>query len=304
MNIYGWKDIQKEMSLKEILDASYIQFAAQSIDLNFDIETLYKKTKSFQDMQISIKKLDSRIDNDKDQRRELYVEKGNIIAIWLLYHSYNHSGVTYSFVENLSVGADGFVVTNELSLEQKQKYEAWANRLERKVEALIHSGLIDNVKQLCQEYADMTFRVNISEIKYIGKTIDIPYSEEMTIAEFAEVVQKKCHVIPVFAKSYSFDLYPSSTKLKSLGVSGGEKVYSFPSQLGMGNFCGFAEENNIDVQLHFKYEEKPWMYIHPETNFDSVRDVPGFFQGIYNNISLRAQCWLLRILIKHDFGGK
>ena len=50
--------------------------------------------------------------------------------------------------------------------------------------------------------------------------------------------------------------------------------------------------------------EKPWMYIHPETNFDSVRDVPGFFQGIYNNISLRAQCWLLRILIKHDFGGK
>ena len=52
MNIYGWKDIQKEMSLKEILDASYIQFAAQSIDLNFDIENLYKKTKSFQDMQI------------------------------------------------------------------------------------------------------------------------------------------------------------------------------------------------------------------------------------------------------------
>lgn len=255
-------------------------------------------------MQISIKKLDSRIDNDKDQRRELYVEKGNIIAIWLLYHSYNHSGVTYSFVENLSVGADGFVVTNELSLEQKQKYEAWANRLERKVEALIHSGLIDNVKQLCQEYADMTIRINISEIKYIGKTIDIPYSEEMTIAEFADVVQKKCHVIPVFAKSYSFDLYPSSTKLKSLGVSGGKKVYYFPSQLGMGNFCGFAEENNIDVQLHFKYEEKPWMYIHPETNFDSVRDVPGFFQGIYNNISLRTQCWLLRILIKHDFGGK
>lgn len=47
MNIYGWKDIQKEMSLKEILDASYIQFAAQSIDLNFDIETLYKKLRVF-----------------------------------------------------------------------------------------------------------------------------------------------------------------------------------------------------------------------------------------------------------------
>ena len=303
MNIYGWKDIQKEMSLKEIFSASYIQFAAQSIDLNFDIETLYKKPKSFQDMQISIKKLDSRVDNDKDQHRELYVEKGNIIAIWLLYHIYNHSGVTYSFVEKLSMGEDGFVETKELSTDHKEEYNTWANRLERKVEALIHSGLIGNVKQLCQEYADMTFRVNISEIKYTGKTIDIPYSEEMTIAEFADIVRKKCHVIPVFAKPYSFDLYPTSMRLKSLGVSG-EKVYSFPSQLGMGNFNGFAEENNMDVLLHFKYEDKTWMYIHPETQFELVREVPEFFQGIYNNISLRVLCWLVRFLTKHGLVEK
>ena len=301
MNIYGWKDIQKEMSLKEIFDADYIQYAAEAIDLNFDIETLYKSPQSFHNMIISIKKLDWRIDNDKEQHRELYVEQGNIIPIWLLYHTYNHHGVTYSFVENLSMGRDGFVKTKELSTEQKEKYNQWAAKLERKIESLIDSGLIDNIKQLYQEYADMKFMVKVSEIKYTGKTIDIPYSEDITIAEFADIVREKCHVIPVFAKPYTFDLYPSSTKLKSLGVSGIDKVYSFPSQLRLGNFSGFAEENNIDIQLHFKYEEKPWMYIHPETNFDTVRDVPGFFQGIYNNISLRALCWFIRFITKLGF---
>ncbi len=90
MNIYGWKQVKKEITLKSILDKEYVQFAPESIDLDLDVESLFKDPKKFLGTEISVKFITTDISR-KDYWGELFVEKGkNLIALSMLYMAIHH----------------------------------------------------------------------------------------------------------------------------------------------------------------------------------------------------------------------
>lgn len=287
MNIYGWKQVKKEITLESILGETYVQFAPESVDFDVDIESLLRDTKKFSYTDISIKYIDYNI-SKRDYKGELFIEKGkNLIALCMLYMELHHHGTDYSFVENVLMGKDGYVYAKELPVDLNEKYKKWADKLERKIQLLVDSGTIDNIREICNDFANMKFTAEVCEVVYIGPTIEINYSEDMTISQFAEVVKENCHIIPVFTKPGSLDLYPESTTLKSLGIIG-QKSFLIPTKLHISSFINdFREQNGLKSIIFFRYEKRPWAYILPETHFDDVQKVPNVFVCLYNKLFLK-----------------
>lgn len=285
MNYYGWKKVKKEITLKSILDETYVEFAPKSINLDFDIETL-KDPRNFSKMEVSIKQIDERI-RKRDYHGELFVEDGeNLIALCMLYMYIHHSGTDYAFVEDVLIGSDGYVCAKNLPKEQEDKYKEWAYYLERKIEALVDDHVIDDIDGLCEKYENMKVTADVYEVVYVGPTEAVKYSEDMTIGEFSDMIKGRFGVIPVFLHKGEYKKYPASTQLGEIGVSGEKsldvKVKADVSLLGKD----MVEQNELDAYIMFKYVKRPWAYIEDST-FDNVDVLPGIFKSIGWSLLIR-----------------
>lgn len=281
MNYYGWKKVKKDITLKSILGESYaeVEFAPKSINMDFDIETLYKDPKKFSKMEISIKHIDERI-SKRGFRGELFVESGeNLIALFMLCMYRRHSGTDYAFVDDVLIGSDGYVCAKNLPKEQEDTYKKWASSLEGKIESLVDDGLIDDVDKLCDQYENMKVTADVYEVTYVGPTKAIKYSEDMTIGEFSDMIKEQFGVIPVFLHKGEYKKFPASTRLGEIGVSGERatdvKIKADVSLLGKD----MVEQNQLDAYITFKYLKRPWAFIEDST-FDDVDVLPGLFKSI------------------------
>lgn len=287
MNVYGWKKIKKEITLKSILGETYVDFSSKSIDLDFDIETIYKNPKKFSDMKLSIRHIDSSIAR-KDFHGELFVESGeNLIALCFLYMSLNHHGTDFKVVEDVLMDNEGYVYAEELPEDKKAVYKKFVARLESKVENLIDSGLVDDIRALCNKYAEMKFTAEVYEVAYIGPTKAIKYSGDMSIGEFSEMIKDEFNVIPAFIRKGTFCDCPATMKLRDVGISGEKvldvKIKSYVYSLGVD----IKKQNNLEnVFVDFKYANRPWALIE-EGTFDEVNVLPGFFKSLYWTLTTR-----------------
>lgn len=284
MNYYGWKKVKKEITLKSILDESYVQFAPKSINLDFDIETI-KDPKNFSKMEISIKEIDERI-RKRGYPGELFVESGeNLIALCMLYLCCNHTMNNYTFVDDVLIGSDGYVCSKNLPKEQEDKYKEWAYYLEKKIDSLVDDHSID-IDDLCEKYENMKVTADVYEVTYIGPTKAIKYSEGMTIGEFSDMIKEQFGVIPVFLHKGEYKKYPASTRLGEIGVSGEKsldvKIKADVSLLGKD----MVEQNKLDASIMFKYAKRSWAYIDDST-FDNVEVLPGIFKSIGWSLLIR-----------------
>lgn len=280
MNYFGWKKVKEEITLKSILDKTYVQFAPKSINMDFNIESLYKDPEQFSKMEISIRHIDERIVKKEDYRGELFVESGeNLIALCMLYMSLHHSGTDYTFAEDMPVGSDGYAYTKKLSKEQEDKYKKWASKLESKIESLVDSDLVDNIDELCEKYANMKVIADVCEIVYIGPTKTIKYSEDMTIGEFSDMIKNQFGVIPVFLHKGEYKKFPLSTRLGEIGVSGEHtldvKIKTYVGSLGED----MQKQNDLSAYITYKYVKRPWAFVGDST-FDQVDVLPGLFKSI------------------------
>lgn len=279
MNYYGWKKVKKEITLKSILGETYVEFAPKSINMDFDIETLYKNPKKFSKMEISIKYIDERI-RKRDYHGELFVESGeNLIALCMLYMSRHHSGTDYTYVEDVLIGSDGYVYAKNLPKEQEDMYKKWASKLEYKIETMVDNGLIDDIDELCEQYENMKVIADVYEVVYIGPTKAIKYSEDMTIGEFSDMIKEQFGIIPVFLHKGEYKKYSTSTRLGDVGVSG-EKTLDVKIKTDVRSLGGdLQEQNDLDAYVMFKYVKRPWAFIEDNT-FDNVDVLPGLFKSI------------------------
>ena len=285
MNVYGWKKVKKEITLKSILGETYVEFAPKSINLDFDIEYL-KDPKNFSKIEISIKQIDERI-RKRDYHGELFIESGeNLIALCMLYMYRHHSGTDYAFVEDVYIGSDGYVCAKNLPQEQKEVYKKWASKLEYKIETMVDNGLIDDIDELCEKYENMKVTADVCEITYIGPTKAIKYSENMTIGEFSDMIKDEFNVIPVFLRKEEYKEYPKSAKLIEIGVSGEHtldvKIKADVSTLG----ADMQEQHDLNAYIVFKYAKRPWAFIEDST-FDNVDILPSFFRSIWWSLLIR-----------------
>lgn len=279
MNYFGWKKVKKEITLKSILGETYVQFAPKTVNMDLDIEMLYKNPKQVADMDISIKHIDFRIAK-KNYPGELFVESGqNLIALCMLYTSLHHQGTSYTFVEDVLIGDDDYVCAKELSHDKNEQYEQWAAKLEDKINRLVDSGLVENLDEICEQFANMKVTSEVYEIVYVGPTKTINYSGDMTIGEFSEMIIKEFNIIPVFLYKGVYKVIPKSTKLEEIGVYG-EKTLDVKIKMDVSSLGGgLQEQNDLDAYVGFKYVKRPWAFIEDST-FDEVEILPSFFKSI------------------------
>lgn len=286
MNYYGWKKVKKEITLKSILEETYVQFAPKTVNMDFDIEMLYKNPKQFADMDISIKQIDYRIAK-KNYPGELFIESGeNLIALCMLYTSINHQGTTYTFVDDVVIGEDGYVCAKSLPHDKNEQYERWATKLENKIDGLVDSGFVDDLDEICKQYANMKVMADVYEVVYIGPTKAVNYSEDMTIEQFAQLIQDEFDVIPAFLYKGEFKEYPGHAKLKAIGVSGQNtlnvKIKADVASLG----TELQEQNELKAYIIYKYARRPWALIEDST-FDNVHVLPSVMKSLRWKLLMR-----------------
>lgn len=286
MNVFGWKKTRKEIKLESILDNDRLGFSPNTIDLDFDIETIYKNPEQFFDMNISIRHIDFDIAK-KLFCGKLFVESGNnLIALCLLYMALNHQGTTYSVFEDVLMDDEGYAYAKKLPQEEQNKYDKWVSRMDRKIHNLIYSGLVDNIDELCKKFANMKIVADVYEVVYIGPTKTVRYSEDMTIREFSEMISEELNVIPTFIRKRAFFDCPASMRLKELGVTG-EKCLDVKIKTYVSTFSrDLKEQNNLDVIVDCKYVSRPWALIEKGT-FDDIKVLPSFWNSLGWTLSSR-----------------
>ena len=279
MNVFGWKKIRKEIKLESILDNDHLGFSPNTVDLDFDIETIYKNPEKFFDMNISIRHIDFNIAKQLFCGK-LFVESGNnLIALCLLYMALQHQGTNYSVFEDVLMDDEGYAYAKKLPQEEQNKYDKWVARMDRKIKDLIFSGLVDNLDELCKKYANMKIVADVYEVVYIGPTKTVRYSEDMTIREFSEMISDELNVIPTFIRKGAFFDCPTSMRLKELGVTG-EKCLDVKIKTYVSTFSrDLKEQNNLDVIVDCKYVSRPWALIEKGT-FDDIKVLPSFWNSL------------------------
>lgn len=279
MNVYGWKKVGKEIYLKSILEKNNLGFSSNDIDLDFDIETIYKNPEKFYDMKISIKHLDLKIAKN-GIHGDLFVEGGaNLIALCFLYRLLHHQSTDYKIFEGIVMDDEGYVYEKELLREKEREYYKWVSRLEEKINELIVSKHIGELEELCEMYANMKVKADVYEVVYIGPTKTIRYSEDMTIREFSEMISDELNVIPTFIRKGAFFDCPTSMRLKELGITG-EKCLDVKIKTYVSTFSrDLKEQNNLDVIVDCKYVSRPWALIEKGT-FDDIKVLPSFWNSL------------------------
>ena len=286
MNVFGWKKTRKEIKLESILDNDRLGFSPNTVDLDFDIETIYKNPEKFFDMNISIRHIDFDIAKQLFCGK-LFVESGNnLIALCLLYMALKHQGTKYSVFEDVLMDDEGYAYAKKLPQEEQNKYDKWVSRMDRKIKDLIFSGLVDNLDELCKKFANMKVIADVYEVVYIGPTKTVRYSEDMTIREFSEMISHELNVIPTFIRKGAFFDCPASMRLKELGVTG-EKYLDVKIKTYVSTFSKeLKEQNNLDVIVDCKYVSRPWALIEKGT-FDDIKVLPSFWNSLGGTLLTR-----------------
>lgn len=277
MNIFNWKEREEIISLGKILDEDYVMFSAKSIDLDYEIETLYKNPKSFANMPLVFKYLSDKI--DKNNKYPIYIESGNIMPLWLFYNAHKHHGVDYSIVESVEMGKDGYVKITALSSEDEEKYNAWARKMERKTDSLVDSSIIDDESKLCRSYEDLEVKAKIFGVEYCGPTRAITISEDMTIAQFQKMIKDEFNFIPILTRPNQYKEFPGNTRLSTLGFTG-ENTIQVKTKMRVGTFGhDFCKLTETKLIMLFKFVERPWAFME-DCYFDEVDILPSVFTSL------------------------
>ena len=183
------------------------------------------------------------------------------------------------FVDSTNIEGGEFQYV-ETSGETAQKCKDWCDDLNK----FLYQKFGDWGNENAKAYREVKINANMQIPKYIGKTLDINFSEGMTVGELRQQFLRTFNAILVVCDS-NFQKIPDKFQLKNYGIKGNNKYCVVPDATWGSIMSYFYRTYNLKIAM--RYPERTWAYIVPGAVLNEPPQIPSFWDSI-----------LLRILLK------
>lgn len=131
----------------------------------------------------------------------------------------------------------------------------------------------------------INFDAEVDDVVYVGETLDIKLSEDMSIIKFKEEVKRVIGVIPTIYHNQKE--VKNDIRLKSLGFKGQNVLHLDPNwAVGDVNCILKKLFNKKKVEIYFKYVQRPWSYMHGTVLLSDVDYLPSIWESIKCNLMI------------------
>ena len=138
-----------------------------------------------------------------------------------------------------------------------------------------------------QSYKQVTFEAEIEDTMYVGETIDMEISGEMTLSDFQNRFAKIYGATPVIIKQRK-EVKDGHTLLKDIGIKG-KTIIKIEPYLSMGeiNDSLLKQLCLSDINFFFKFNNRPWAYMLGNQLLAEVDKLPSIWKSIEYNILIK-----------------
>lgn len=177
---------------------------------------------------------------------------------------------------SLKEGKFAFVYGTEQSTNN---FNTWINKFNYFAVNEIEPEL--ETRQIERYY--INFDAEIDDVVYVGETLDIKISEDMSIAKFKDEVKRVIGVIPTIY--YNQKEVKNDIRLKSIGFKG-QNVVRIDPNLAVGDVNCILKKlfNKKRVEIYFKYIQRPWSYMGGSVLLSDVDFLPSIMESIKCNL--------------------
>lgn len=280
MKDYIWKSSERVMTALELNEFSHNMFYIPETEVEKLCQTnsFAKNPKEYEGIKGKIKRVTKKVTDYESTG--LVVEQGaeHIVPFYYLYSQVCGTGpqlVAYKSVA-LNDGAFSFVRGSE---DANLKLQEWNKQIRRYFDR-------DEYDFKEEDFKKITFNVEIEDTIYVGRTIDITITENMTLAEFSDTLQKVLGVIPVVVHQKKI-VTEHDALLKDIGIHGTGIVKLIPESI-LYDARGFIQQQlNFDKETFMlvKYAKRPWAYINEEeVRLSNINNLPPIWKSVWQNI--------------------
>lgn len=286
MKDFIWKASKRAMTTKELFDYGRVFYIPESVVPKLCKISSFEKDPTKVDRHLKIKMVTKHVVTRKEHRG-FVVEEGAefIIPFYYLYLSVNNCGYSPELVVYKSVSLEnGNFVFVPGAEETTENLKAWSDKVSDLAETVAAEMEESSNKE---KYENTTFDAEVEDTVYVGKTLDITVSEDMTVAEFKAEVKNVLGIVPCIFQ-YQKKVKDANAPLKSIGVKGNTVVKVGPYfEIGDVNDLLQEQLQLEKVAFYFKYINRPWAYIMVDEPLSSVHRLPSVWRSIQVSIFIR-----------------
>jgi len=183
------------------------------------------------------------------------------------------------FVDSVNI-EDGEFQYVETSGETAQKCKDWCDDLNKFLYKKFGEWGNENAKA----YRKVMINANMQIPKYIGKTIDIIYSGDMTVGELRQQFLQTFNAVLVVCDS-NFQTIPDKLQLKIYGIEGNNKYCVVPDATWGSIMSYFYRTYNLKISM--RYPNRTWAFILPGDGLNELSKMPSFWESLFWKILMK-----------------
>lgn len=287
MKDFIWKASKRALPIKDLYDDTYqVFYIPESIVPKLcKITSFEKDPAKFAGEKVKVKMVTEYV-AEYNKETGFVIEEGAeyIIPLYYNYLAATNCGNDPIFKVYKSVSLeDGEFSYVPGSDEATEKLNDWCKELyhfaENEVESALAPSKRDNYK--------ISFDAEVEDAVYVGKTLDVKVSEDMTVAEFKEEVKNVLGVIPNIFLNQK-EVKDPNALLKSVGVKG-KTVIKVGPYLAVGDVNRlFKEQLKWEgVEVYFKFAKRPWSYMMGDQLLSELDNLPSIWKSIQCNVAIK-----------------
>ena len=289
MKDYIWQTTNEVINLKDVCNTSNLVYVYEDVIKHIDkvdLVSFYKEPEKYSKIKLKLKEVTDYItDHDKIG---FVVEKGAelLVPLYYIFLSVDHCGNDPELVLVKSVSLENGDFSYVLAPDDvKDKFKKWCEEIKAFVEKKFDWCNDDDITE---PYKHVTIDAEIDKTVYIGETIDIEISENMSIENFKNVFQEKFGVIPCIFDHKKEDKNLQH-KLSCFGISG-KTLVRIPPFFKLGDI-DWELRNQLhlssDIEFRFRYVARPWAFLLGRETLTEVDQLPPVWKSIGFNLLLK-----------------
>lgn len=284
MKDFIWKASKRAMTAKELFDYGRVFYIPESVVPKLCKISSFEKDPTKVDRNLKIKMVTKHVVTH-EEHRGFVVEEGaeSIIPFYELYRRADHDCEPDMYVYKSVALENGNFTYVPGSKEATESLKAWYEKVYDFAEEATEEWKTSDE----EKYQNTTFDVEVEDTVYVGKTLDITVSEDMTVAEFKAEVKNVLGIVP-YIFQYQKKVKDANAPLKSIGVKGNTVVKVGPYfEIGDVNDLLQEQLQLEKVAFYFKYINRPWAYIMVDEPLSNVHHLPSVWRSIQVSIFIR-----------------
>lgn len=289
MKDYIWQTQNEVINLKDVCNTIHLVYVYEDIIKHIDkvdLISFYKEPEKYSKIKLKLKEVSDHI--TEHDKIGYVVEKGAelLVPLYYIFLSVNHCGDDPEIVLVKSVALEDGNFSYILAQDDvKEMFKKWCEEIKTFVEKKFEWCNDDDI---IEPYKHVAIDAEIDKTIYVGETIDIEVSEDMSLGEFKSYFQEKFGVIPCIF-DHKKEGKNLQQKLNCFGISG-KTLVRIPSFFALGDI-DWELRNQLhlssDIEFRFRYVNRPWAFLFGRETLSEVGNLPPIWKSIGFNLLLK-----------------